>query len=138
MKLSHIMTGGFECVAPQATLAEAAAKMAACDVGSLPVCSERKRVLGIVTDRDITVRAVACGLDPLRTPVERVMTREVLSCPADADVEAAIELMQERQVRRLLVTDGDAPVGIVSLGDIALCMREDQAGEVLKRVSEPE
>ncbi len=139
MKLSSIMTGGIESVPPQATLAEAAKKMASQDIGSLPVCAERHKVLGIITDRDITVRAVARGMDPNQTRVEEVMTREVLSCPSDASVEAACELMEKRQVRRLLVTgEDDSPVGIVSLGDIALCLRESQSGEVLKKVSEPD
>lgn len=139
MKLSHIMTGGIESVLPQATLAEAAKKMASQDIGSLPVCAEPRKVVGIITDRDITVRAVARGMDPSRTRVEEVMTREVLSCRSDADVEEACELMERRQVRRLLVTgDDDSPVGIVSLGDIALCLRENQSGEVLKKVSEPD
>jgi predicted transcriptional regulator len=63
----------------------------------------------------------------------------VLSCSADSDIEDACQLMEKRQVRRLLVTDeDDTPVGIVSLGDIALCMRENQSGEVLRKVSEPD
>ena len=139
MKLSSIMTGGIESVPPQATLGEAAKKMASQDIGSLPVCAEPRKVVGIITDRDITVRAVARGMDPNHTRVDEVMTREVLSCPSDASVEAACELMEKRQVRRLLVTgEDDSPVGIVSLGDIALCLRESQSGEVLKKVSEPD
>jgi CBS domain-containing protein len=139
MKLSSIMTGGIETIRPQATLAEAAKKMASQDIGSLPVCAERRQVVGIITDRDITVRAVARGMDPNSTRVEEVMTRDVLSCSSDADVEQACELMEKRQVRRLLVTgQDDTPVGIVSLGDIALCLRESQSGEVLKKVSEPD
>lgn len=139
MKLASIMTGGIETIAPQATLAEAARKMASQDIGSLPVCAERRRVVGIITDRDITVRAVARGMDPNSTRVEEVMTRDVLSCSAESDVEHACELMEKRQVRRLLVTgDDERPVGIVSLGDIALCLRESQSGEVLKKVSEPD
>lgn len=139
MKLSSIMTGGIETIRPQATLAEAAKKMASQDIGSLPVCAERRQVVGIITDRDITVRAVARGMDPNQTRVEEVMTRDVLSCSSEAEVEHACELMEKRQVRRLLVTgQDDAPVGIVSLGDIALCLRESQSGGVLKTVSEPD
>jgi CBS domain-containing protein len=139
MKLASIMTGGIETIAPHATLAEAAKKMASQDIGSLPVCAERRRVIGIITDRDITVRAVARGMDPNSTRVEEVMTRDVLSCSSEAEVEQACELMEKRQVRRLLVTGhDDTPVGIVSLGDIALCLRESQSGEVLKKVSEPD
>jgi CBS domain-containing protein len=139
MKLAAIMTGGIETIAPQASLAEAAKKMASQDIGSLPVCTAERRVVGIITDRDITVRAVARGMDPNSTRVEEVMTRDVLSCSSDADVEQACELMEKRQVRRLLVTgEDDTPVGIVSLGDIALCLRESQSGEVLKKVSQPD
>jgi CBS domain-containing protein len=139
MKLSTIMTGGIETILPQASLAEAAKKMASQDIGSLPVCAEPRRVVGIITDRDITVRAVARGMDPNQTRVEDVMTRDVLSCSSESEVEDACELMEKRQVRRLLVTGQDeVPVGIVSLGDIALCLRESQSGEVLKKVSEPD
>jgi CBS domain-containing protein len=139
MKLSSIMTGGIETIRPHATLAEAAKKMASQDIGSLPVCSDRRSVVGIITDRDITVRAVARGMDPNQTRVEEVMTKDVLSCSSDSEVEEACVLMEKRQVRRLLVTgDDDTPVGIVSLGDIALCLRESLAGELLKKVSEPE
>jgi CBS domain-containing protein len=139
MKLGSIMTGGIESVRPQATLAEAAKKMASQDIGSLPVCAGRHKVVGIITDRDITVRAVARGMDPNQTRVEEVMTREVLSCSSEADVEQARALMEKRQVRRLLVTGvDDSPVGIVSLGDIALCLRESQSGEVLRKVPEPD
>ena len=139
MKLSNIMTGGIETIPPQASLAEAAKKMASQDIGSLPVCAEPRRVVGIITDRDITVRAVARGMDPNQTRVEEVMTRDVLTCSSVAEVEDACQLMEKRQVRRLLVTvQDDTPVGIVSLGDIALCLRESQSGEVLKKVSEPD
>jgi CBS domain-containing protein len=139
MKLAAIMTGGIETITPHASLAEAAKKMASQDIGSLPVCDEPRRVVGIITDRDITVRAVARGMDPNQTRVEDVMTRDVLSCSSDSEVEDACELMEKRQVRRLLVTGQDeVPVGIVSLGDIALCLRESQSGEVLKKVSEPD
>jgi CBS domain-containing protein len=139
MKLAAIMTGGIQTITPQATLAEAAKKMASQDIGSLPVCDEPRRVVGIITDRDITVRAVARGMDPNQTRVEDVMTRDVLSCSSESEVEDACVLMEKRQVRRLLVTgQNEVPVGIVSLGDIALCLRENQSGEVLKKVSEPD
>jgi CBS domain-containing protein len=139
MRLGNLMTGSIQTVAPGTSLAEAAKKMASLDIGSLPVCSEKRKLLGIITDRDITVRAVARGLDPHQTRVQDVMTKEVLSCRADSAVEEACELMEREQVRRLVVTDGDdAPIGILSLGDLALSLRESQAGEVLKKVSEPD
>ena len=139
MRLGNLMTGSIQTVAPGTSLAEAAKKMASLDIGSLPVCSEQRKLVGIITDRDITVRAVARGLDPNRTSVQDVMTREVLSCRADSGVEDACELMEREQVRRLVVTNGDGtPIGILSLGDLALSLRENQAGEVLRKVSEPD
>ena len=138
MRASEIMTRDVVTVRPDATVREAACLMDDLNVGALPVCDGR-RLVGIITDRDITVRAVARGMDPNRTRVEEVMTRDVLSCSSDAEVEHACELMEKRQVRRLLVTaQDDTPVGIVSLGDIALCLRESQSGGVLKKVSEPD
>jgi CBS domain-containing protein len=139
MRLGNLMTGSIQTVAPGTSLAEAAKKMASLDIGSLPVCSEQRKLVGIITDRDITVRAVARGLDPNLTSVQDVMTKEVLSCRADSAIEEACELMEREQVRRLVVTDGnDSPIGILSLGDLALSLRENQAGEVLKKVSEPD
>jgi CBS domain-containing protein len=139
MRLGNLMTGSIQTVAPGTSLAEAAKKMASLDIGSLPVCSETRKLLGIITDRDITVRAVARGLDPYQTRVQDVMTKEVLSCRADSAVEEACELMEREQVRRLVVTNGDGtPIGILSLGDLALSLRENQAGEVLRKVSEPD
>jgi CBS domain-containing protein len=138
MRLGNLMTGSIQAVAPGASLAEAAKKMASQDIGSLPVCSDKRKLLGIITDRDITVRAVARGLDPNQTKVQDVMTKDVLSCHADSAIEEACELMERQQVRRVVVTDSeDTPIGILSLGDIALSLRENRAGEVLRKVSEP-
>jgi CBS domain-containing protein len=139
MRLGNLMTGAIQTVAPGASLAEAAKKMASQDIGSLPVCSDKRKLLGIITDRDITVRAVARGLDPTQTKVQDVMTKDVLSCRADSAVEEACRLMERQQVRRVVVIDGeDAPIGILSLGDLALSLRGGQAGEVLRSVSEPD
>jgi CBS domain-containing protein len=137
MDLKEIMTSPVETVAPDASLADAARKMLALKVGLLPV-SKGQEIVGIVTDRDITIRAVAKGLDPERTEVQQVMTTDVYSCPIWSDVMDACTLMEEKQVRRLLVMDAPAaPIGIVSLGDIALHLRREQSGQVLKKVSQP-
>ena len=137
MQLEEIMTSPVETVAPNASLADAARKMLALKIGLLPV-SKAQKIVGIVSDRDITIRAVAKGLDPERTEVQEVMTREVFSCRADSDVMDACTLMEEKQVRRLLVLDAaNAPIGIVSLGDIAVHLRREQSGDVLKKVSQP-
>lgn len=137
MHLKEIMTSPVETVAPDASLADAARKMLALKIGLLPV-SKGQEIVGIVTDRDITIRAVAKGLDPERTEVQQVMTTDVYSCPTGSDVMDACTLMEEKQVRRLLVMDAPAaPIGIVSLGDIALHLRREQSGQVLKKVSQP-
>jgi CBS domain-containing protein len=137
MHLREIMTSPIETVAPGTSLAGAAKKMLALGIGVLPV-SNGQKVIGIVSDRDIIVRAVAKGLDPERTDVGEIMTKDVFSCASDGDVMEACALMEQKQVRRLLVMDdNDVPIGIVSLGDIALHLRGEQSGEVLKQVSQP-
>jgi CBS domain-containing protein len=132
------MTHNVECIPPDATLQEAAQRMEALDVGPLPV-SEDGRLVGMLTDRDITVRATAQGLDPKTTTVRQVLTPRVLYCFEDQDVEGAARLMEAQQVRRLVVLSGDKRlVGIVSLGDLAVETDDEHlAGEALQAVSQP-
>lgn len=138
MKIRDVMTENVETISADATLKDAAKKMEQKDIGLLPVF-ERGRLAGVVTDRDITVRAVARGLDPKITPVREAMTPRAASCDADADVSECAEIMEERQIRRLIVRDHEHhAVGIVSLGDLALHTgNEELISEVLERVSEP-
>jgi CBS domain-containing protein len=136
MKVKDVMTTSVECVRPETTLQEAAAKMKSLNVGSLPVC-EGDRPIGIVTDRDIVVRAIAEGRDPRTARVPEVMTAEVVSVPETADVKDAARLMKDRQIRRIVVIDPNKRVvGIVSLGDIAVDAHDDKmSGDVLEKVS---
>jgi CBS domain-containing protein len=137
VQLKEIMSRPAHCVSPDATLVDAAQTMLAEDIGVLPV-SRGVEVVGIITDRDITVRAVAARLDPATTRVSDVMSTEVLACPEDSDVQEARRMMEQRRVRRLLVTDAaGAPAGVVSLGDLALLLARDETGEILKEVSRP-
>lgn len=137
MQLKDIMTKPVITVPPTASLVEAAKKMMEQDVGSIPVCDNQK-LLGIITDRDITIRATAEGLNPDSTKVQDVMTQDVQTCSSGADVREACNLMEEKQIRRLVICDqNNAPIGIVSLGDLALSLREDKAGEVLEEISKP-
>jgi CBS domain-containing protein len=108
------------------------------NVGSLPVC-EGERVVGMITDRDITVRAVAKGHDPLNDHVRDVMSTGVIACFEDQDVEQAAQIMEKNQVRRLAVLDRDKHlVGIVALADVAVDTRDEcLAGDVVEKVSEP-
>ena len=137
MKIKDVMTRGVECVRPETTLQEAAAKMKSLNVGPLPVC-EGDRPIGIVTDRDIVVRAIAEGRDPRTTPIREVMTSGVVSVQETDDVKDAARLMKERQIRRVVVVSNDKRVvGIVSLGDIAVDTHDDKmSGDVLERVSQ--
>lgn len=138
MRVSEVMTQGVECIGPDATLQEAAAKMKSLDVGPLPVC-DNDRLVGMVTDRDITVRATAEGDAPTDIRVRDVMTPEVIYCFEDELVEDAARLMAEKQVRRLVVLNRDKRmVGIVSLGDLAVKTGDEQlAGSALEDISEP-
>jgi len=136
MQVKEVMTPEVECVSPENTLQEAARKMRDLDVGPVPVC-DHDRLAGILTDRDIAVRAVAEGRDPTSTRVRDVMTPEVVYCFEDQDVQEAARLMEEKQVRRLLVLNRDKRLtGIVSLGDVAVETGDrNLAGRTLERVS---
>jgi len=138
MQVQQIMTHNVEVISPGDTLEHAARKMEELNIGPLPVC-EGNRVVGVLTDRDITVRATAAGCDPRTTLVGDAMSQDVITCFDDQDVREASRLMEERQVRRLLVLNrANDLVGILSLGDLATEAPDSgQPAEVLKKVSEP-
>jgi len=142
MQLKEIMTPNVEVVRPDASLQEAAERMMKLDVGPLPVC-DGERLVGMLTDRDITVRAIAQGRDPKTTQVQEAMSPDVIYCFEDQDVEDAADLMEEHQIRRVVILSRDKKlVGIVSLGDLAVAAdKEDlddaEVGEVLEQVSQP-
>src|SRR5262249_11853376 len=137
MQVRDIMTPSAKVIHPSNTLQEAAEIMKELDVGTLPVCEE-DRLVGMVTDRDITVRAVAEGEDPWTNRVQDVMTPEVIHCFEDQDVAEAARFMKDKQVRRLPVLNRDRRlVGIISLGDVAVQTDEEVAGNTLEGVSRP-
>jgi CBS domain-containing protein len=138
MLLRDVMTREIQDIPPEATLKQAAEAMRSLDVGALPVC-QNNTVIGMITDRDIAVRAVADGRDPNQAHVRDAMTRELIYCYEDDTVENAAKIMEEKQIRRLPVMDRNQCLcGIVSLGDLATRNRDDRlSGEVLERVSEP-
>jgi CBS domain-containing protein len=133
------MTRNPECISPDDTLQEAARKMRDLDIGPLPVCVANESRSGMITERDIIIRAVAEGKAPRTTPVREAMTEEIIACFEDQDVQVAARTMQKRQVRRLVVLNRDKGlVDIVSLGDLATETGDRQeAGAVLQDVSEP-
>jgi len=136
MQIREIMTPHADVISPSATVADAAQKMKSLDVGPLPVC-DGERLVGMVTDRDVTIRATAEGRDPQTTLVSAVMTPRVVYCFEDQDVKEAARLMEEHEIRRLVVLNRDKRlVGMVSLGDIATeTADEELGGEVLAEVS---
>jgi CBS domain-containing protein len=138
MQLKEIMTPAVEVISPEASIREAAEKMRHLDIGPLPVC-DGDRLVGMLTDRDITVRAVADGRDPVTTLVREVMTSDIVYGFDDQDIQDATRLMEQYQIRRLPVLNRNKRlVGIVSLGDLAVHPgNQPLASEVLEQVSEP-
>jgi CBS domain-containing protein len=139
MQVREIMTPAVQCARLGDSIAQTADRMRQLDVGALPVCGEDDRLAGFITDRDITVRATATACDPASTMVREVMTRNIVTCFEDDDVQHAAELMEQHQIRRLAVLNHDKRlVGIVSLGDLAVRTSDEHlCGEVLEQVSEP-
>lgn len=137
MQLSDVMTRKFEYIGQGESVRQAARTMRDHDIGLLPVLEENQ-VVGTLTDRDIVTRGLAEDLDP-ETPVSRIMTTGALFRYEDDDMEEAAKLMEQEQVRRLMVLDHDERcVGVVSLGDIAARTGETRlGGEVLEEVSQP-
>lgn len=121
-----VMTPGVITVRPGASLVEAAQLMRARDIGDVLVADDW-RVVGVLTDRDITVRAVAEGVDPLAVSAEAVCSPHPVVVGPDDSAAAAVRLMREHAVRRLPVVEDGRPVGIVSLGDLALARDPDSA-----------
>jgi CBS domain-containing protein len=132
------MTPGVEVISPEASIRDAAEKMSHLDIGPLPVC-DGDRLVGMLTDRDLAVRAVAEGRDPVTTLVREVMTPDIVYGFDDQDVQDATRLMEQYQIRRLPVLNRSKRlVGIVSLGDLAVRSgNQPLAREVLEQVSEP-
>ena len=137
MKVAECMSSDVQTVTPDQPIREAARFMLDVDTGVLPVV-QQEALLGMITDRDIAVRAVAEGRGP-DTPVRDVMTDEALSVYDDQDVEEAAMMMSDRQVRRLAVKsrDGDRLVGILSLADLSRSDHADSSQVVLDGVTDP-
>src|SRR5438105_2532160 len=138
MLLREIMTTDVEVIRPESSVTEAARKMKSLDVGALPVCDGR-RLLGMITDRDITVRATAEARDPAQTLVRDCMSSEIIYCFDDQDPKEAEHIMQEKQIRRLPVLTREKQLaGIVALGDLATKTGDvQQVGRTIREVSQP-
>jgi CBS domain-containing protein len=136
MKITDVMTRDVRVIQPDRTVRDAARLMDELNVGSLPVCDGR-RLIGMITDRDITVRSTAAGLAPDRHTVREIMTDDVEWCFDDDDVDEIVDIMSRHQIRRIPVVNRQKRlVGIVALGDLAEDT-EDQAERALHRISTP-
>lgn len=136
MKVSEVMTKNVTLARPEQTICEAAQMMAECDAGALPV-QENDRMVGVITDRDIAIRAVAKEM-PLDTPIREVMTKQILYCYDDDDVEHVAKNMGENQVRRLPVVNRQKRlVGIVSIGDLSRSAEHRTLGDAVADISKP-
>ncbi len=134
MKIEDVMSHKVLTVSADSTAADAARLMNTNNIGALPVMSQGHMV-GILTDRDIVVRGVAAGKDPNALPVSQVMSQPVVCGSPNMDLNAATNLMAEKQVRRLPVVQDGNLVGFVSLGDIAINSPDEIGGDALKDIS---
>ncbi len=136
MQVDQLMTRDVQTVSPETSVFDAAKKMRSFDIGCLPVCKGR-RCVGICTDRDIVIRAVAEGRDLQKTSVSDIMTTDLVYCSENEDISQVVKLMEDKQVRRVLILDEEKyPVGICSVGDLALDSGDLQlAGEVMHEVA---
>jgi CBS domain-containing protein len=140
MKVSDIMTPNPECVTPDDSLVEAAKIMDKLDVGFVPVVESRdtRKAIGVLTDRDIAIRAVAQGSDPNQTKVKEIMTEDLVCISEDESAERAEEQMEENQLHRVLVCDEQGcAIGVVSTADIARALSEEKVGKTTKSISQP-
>ncbi|MCP3137103.1 CBS domain-containing protein [Pyxidicoccus xibeiensis] len=136
-KVKDVMTKDVEVIDPNASLKDAAEKMRTLNVGAMPVCGGDK-LSGIITDRDIVVRAVALGMDPNTCTVAQAMTDEVEYVYEDDAIDTVAQKMKDEQIRRILVVNEDKRLmGIISLGDIAEALSSREAGQTLEAISEP-
>lgn len=136
-RVRDVMTPNPEAVGPETTLVEAAQRLKDLDVGILPVVDRDGRLVGVVTDRDIVVRAVAAGLDPGATPVRQILSQDLGTVHPDDSVEAVLRIMRERQVRRVPVVEADGRlVGIVSQADLLVDLEGRAQGEVARTLEE--
>jgi CBS domain-containing protein len=124
--IRDIMTPNPKTVTEKDTVLEAARIMRDQDTGVIPVVEGRK-IIGLVTDRDIVVRAVADGRDPSQVQVREICSADLEALAPDDDVDRAVQVMRERHVRRIPIVENGRPVGIVSIGDLAIERDEDSA-----------
>ena len=137
MKVKEIMSKDVASLNTDDSVERAAQLMKQYDVGSIPVCRQKK-VIGIVTDRDIAVRSIAVGGNTKQQKVQEIMSSDPAVGNPDMDVDEAAKVMSQKQIRRLPIVENNSLVGIVALGDISVKPElQDNAEEALKNISKP-
>ncbi|AGK56338.1 hypothetical protein HYPDE_23258 [Hyphomicrobium denitrificans 1NES1] len=135
MKVKDAMHKGAKWVGPETPISQVAKMMKDLDIGALPVGKD-DRLIGMVTDRDITCRGFTDSADPSKLTAEKVMTKGIVYCTADEDIEDAIRLMEAKKIRRLpVIDDKKRMVGMLSLGDVSYAVARNLSGEVITAVS---
>lgn len=119
MKVKDCMCTEVAYVNPTTTISDVAKLMLNKHIGCIPVCDRNKNVVGLVTDRDLILRSLACEKDIKQTPVSEVMTTKVFNIAPDAEISEASKIMCDCQIRRVPVVENDILVGIITLGDLA-------------------
>lgn len=136
MKVKELMTTNVMTVSKNSSVKETANYMKSLNVGSVPVCDDNNKIVGMVTDRDIVLRNVTEGSSP-NSSIDNVMTQNVTTVTPDTDVHEAARLMSEKQIRRLPVVENGNIIGILSIGDLAVKnILVDDAGVALSGISE--
>jgi CBS domain-containing protein len=133
-QIRDVMTANPTTCEPKATVVDAAKVMAREDIGAVPIV-EGGRLVGLVTDRDIIVRTVSEGRDVKTTTVKDVASKDLVTVAPDEDLDRALQLMSQHQVRRIPVVEGDRVVGIVAQADVARAADEERTGEVVQQIS---
>lgn len=138
--LHEIMTANPSTVSPQDDIQKAARLMVECDCGALPVVGDDKRVVGMITDRDIVIRLIANGRNPLEAKVSDAMSSETRTALESDSIDQVFRTMREHQVRRIpVVNDQNEVIGIIAQADMALETRNDEkVGETVEQISRPE
>ena len=136
-KVRDVMTAGPVCVTPDTPVSVVAEVMESDNIGSVPVV-ENDRLTGVITDRDIVVRAIAQGKDPRGMPVREIYSRDVIAVTPDDKLKDVVSIMADNQVRRIPVVDEENHlVGVISQADIALEANEKTVGELVEEISKP-
>lgn len=143
MKIRDVMTANPQCCVPSDSAQHVATLLRDNNVGSVPVIQDRnsRKLVGMITDRDLCCSVVAGGLDPKNTPIQKFVSTDVVSCRDGENLDRCEKLMQDHQVRRVPVVDGNgAVIGIVAQADLALALRDkpEKVSKTVTEISKPE